>query len=244
MLSVCQCPLCPKFCSYYVASIVCKRTGYKRTGPAFSDSLPASQFTVCTSRFTRPQPNLVLRPERPFTGVSSPSGPEIPKNSQKSLPGPPGPECLKRLEKRVEKSQKSVKKRLFRDFLTLFEPFQTLRAGRPRETFLRLFGDFGRGGPGDYCKWPFGSQILSSSCPTGSPTTRSTGCRFDAKLSIATGACTTPIIEIFPPLAKTPLWKASHFTVCTSRLTRPQSNLVVILSNWVPDDSLYRLPIN
>ena len=30
--------LCPEFCSYYVPSILGKRTGYERTGPAFSDA--------------------------------------------------------------------------------------------------------------------------------------------------------------------------------------------------------------
>ena len=35
---------------------------------------------------------------------------------------------------------------------------------------------------------------------------------FDAKVIIATGACTTPIIEIsLPPLAKIPLWKSWNF---------------------------------
>ena len=33
MLSVCQRPLCPKLCSYYVPSISGKRTGYPRRGP-------------------------------------------------------------------------------------------------------------------------------------------------------------------------------------------------------------------
>ena len=37
MLSVCQCPLCPELCSYYVPSIFGKRTGYEGTGPAFSE---------------------------------------------------------------------------------------------------------------------------------------------------------------------------------------------------------------
>ena len=34
---------------------------------------------------------------------------------------------------------------------------------------------------------------------------------FDAKLIIATGARATPIIEISPPLTKTPLWKPLIF---------------------------------
>ena len=38
MLSVCQCPLCPEFFSYYVPAFFCKRTGYKPTGPAFSEN--------------------------------------------------------------------------------------------------------------------------------------------------------------------------------------------------------------
>ena len=38
MLSVCRCPLCTEFCSYYVPTCFCKRTGYKPTGPAFSET--------------------------------------------------------------------------------------------------------------------------------------------------------------------------------------------------------------
>ena len=37
MLSVCQCPLCPEFCSYYVPTFFCKQTDYKPTGPAFPE---------------------------------------------------------------------------------------------------------------------------------------------------------------------------------------------------------------
>ena len=40
-----------------------------------------------------------LRPERPFTRVSTPSGPEIPKSLKKSLLGPPFPECLEKSRK-------------------------------------------------------------------------------------------------------------------------------------------------
>ena len=46
-----------------------------------------------------------LRPCRPSTAVSSPSGPKTAKKSPKSLPGPSGPESQKRPEK-VEKSPK------------------------------------------------------------------------------------------------------------------------------------------
>ena len=96
-----------------------------------------------------------LRPERPFKGVSGPSRPEIPKTSQKSLPRAPGPECPKSLED-------ATFPRLFWDFLTRVETVWTLRAQRRGETFLRLFGDFGPGGPGDFCEWPFGSQNVPS----------------------------------------------------------------------------------
>ena len=47
--SLCQCPLCPEFCSYYVPSFFCKPTGYKRTGPAFSKSRSASEQLPCRS---------------------------------------------------------------------------------------------------------------------------------------------------------------------------------------------------
>ena len=47
----------------------------------------------------------VLRPCRPSTAVSRPSGPKTAKKSPKSLPGPSGPESQKSPEK-VEKSPK------------------------------------------------------------------------------------------------------------------------------------------
>ena len=57
-------------------------------------------------------------------------------------------------KKSREKSRKSL-------FLTLIfsKRFATLQAGRPGETFLRLFGDFRSGGPGDSCKWLFRTEI-------------------------------------------------------------------------------------
>ena len=87
---------------------------------------------------------VALRWEPPCTGVSTPPSPEIPKKSQKGLPGPPRSECQKSVEKVLKdffmkKSQKGVKISV-RDF---FETFLTLRAGRPGNTFLRVFGDFG-----------------------------------------------------------------------------------------------------
>ena len=57
---------------------------------------------------------------------------------------------VQKVSKRVRKSQKSVGKCLFDTFLRLFDT-------PGREAFWRLFEDFGHGGPGDSCKWPFGS---------------------------------------------------------------------------------------
>ena len=85
------------------------------------------------------------------------------RNSQKvskKSPRPSRPGVFQKVSKRVEKSQKSIQKRLFRDFFETFDSFRDFLdtpGRRVGETFLRLFGDFGPGGPGDSCKWPFRS---------------------------------------------------------------------------------------
>ena len=43
--------------------------------------------------------------------------------------------------------------------LDFFGHFRGLFCGPPKRLFLRLFCDFGPGGPGDSCKWSLGSQI-------------------------------------------------------------------------------------
>ena len=93
---------------------VCAQTPRLPVRLLFGNNLPCPSFPFCSE----------IRPERPFTGVSGPSRPE-------------GPECPKSLEKSQE-----VLKKCQKDFLTLFETFSTLQAGRPGETFLRLFWGF------------------------------------------------------------------------------------------------------
>ena len=94
---------------------------------------------------------LHLRLEPPYTGVSTPPSPEIPKKSQKGVPGPPRPgvskECRKS-PKWPENESKRLQSQCSGTFWTLF---LTLRAGRPGNTFLRPFGDFGARGCGDSC---------------------------------------------------------------------------------------------
>ena len=103
-------------------------------------------------------------PARPLQRSLGPSGPEIPKKSRKCLPGPPAPGPQK-----VSKQSKNT--------------LQTLSGDSPEtsrtapETFLRLFGASGAGGPErhfrdffgisgpegarDLCKGRAGSQIAS-----------------------------------------------------------------------------------
>ena len=86
-------------------------------------------------------------------------GPKSPKSLKKVSPGLPARSVQKESKSLKKVSEKSLFDTFLRHFdSTLFETFWTLRAGRPGETFLRLFGDFGPGGPRDSCKWPSGSQ--------------------------------------------------------------------------------------
>ena len=81
-------------------------------------------------------------------------GPKSPKSLKRVSPGLPA-RSVQNVSKRVEMSQKSVKKEdSFETFRLFSKLFGALRAGRPRETLLRLFGDFGPEKPGDSCKRP------------------------------------------------------------------------------------------
>ena len=88
-------------------------------------------------------------------------------------PGPPGPKSQKSLKKGLfgglEKSLKKYPKKskntdfrtflgIFSVFLDFFGYFLRLFSRPPKRPFLRLFCDFGPGGPGDSCKWRLGSQ--------------------------------------------------------------------------------------
>ena len=103
----------------------------------------------------------VLRPEPPFTGVSRPSGPEIAKKSQKgSFLG-----VWRTVSKNTRRSLKipifGTFWGIFSVFLDFFGYFLRLFSRPPKRPFLRLFCDFGPGGPGDSCKWRLGSQCFS-----------------------------------------------------------------------------------
>ena len=87
---------------------------------------------------------ITLRPERPFTGVSGPSG--IKKRSQKSLFG-----GLQKSPREYPK--KSQKYPQIGVFLNFFGYFRGLSCRPPKRLFLRLFGIFW-----DSCKWSLGSQ--------------------------------------------------------------------------------------
>ena len=100
-----------------------------------------------------------LRLQSPYTGVSTPPSAEIPQKSQKGLPGPPRPECQKSVEKSPN-TDFGVFLTHFRVIWDFFDTFLTLRAGRPGNTFLRLFGDFGPRRPRHSCIWRLQSQPL------------------------------------------------------------------------------------
>ena len=97
--------------------------------------------------------NTKLRPERPFTGVSTPPAPKIPSKSQKSLvwgSAKESPNIPEKVEKKHPQKSNLGYFLTFRVFSGTF--LQTL--------FLRLFlGSRARKeGPRDSCKWSRGSQ--------------------------------------------------------------------------------------
>ena len=64
----------------------------------------------------------------------------------------------KKVPENTRKSQKIPKIGLFGVFFDFFRYSRGLFCGPPKRLFLRLFCDFGPGGPGDSCKWSLGSQ--------------------------------------------------------------------------------------
>ena len=80
------------------------------------------------------------------------------KKVSKSLPA----RSVRKVSKGVKKSRKSLGKVLEKSIFSVFclfsKTFWTLRAGRPGETFLRLFGDFGLGDPVAYMIYLEGSE--------------------------------------------------------------------------------------
>ena len=130
---------------------------------------PETKITSRLTRFNVAMPEIVVVKEslietqtaicRSLRALRARNPPKVSKKSPRA--------SGLRVSKKSRKESKSLKKvskktflTLFWGFLTLFETFWTLWARRLGETFLRLLGHFGPGGPGDSCKWPFGSQRL------------------------------------------------------------------------------------
>ena len=116
MLSVCQCPLCPEFCSYYVPLFFCKPTGYKRTGPAFSERKLLVDGAVSDpvrphNQGTKVQPEVfltkVLRNARPATGIRNPETQNSSKKKLKNYPPGPDPKLLEKNSKRLKNKKNS-----------------------------------------------------------------------------------------------------------------------------------------
>ena len=68
----------------------------------------------------------------------------------------------KKVPQNTRKNQKLPQKVQFWRIFDFFGYFRGLLCRPPKRLFLRLFCDFGPGGPGDSCKWSLGSQILSA----------------------------------------------------------------------------------
>ena len=104
---------------------------------------------------------LFLRSERPFTGVSGPSGAKIAKKvSKRVFLGV----CKKSPPKYPKKSKMTSKSPILA-YSWLFRVFSGAFLESPKTTLFETFwGVFGRGGPGDSCKWSLGS-LCSFSLP-------------------------------------------------------------------------------
>ena len=90
-----------------------------------------------------------------------PRAPKSPKSLKKVFPDLPA-RSVKKVSKKSPNTDFVVfltHFRVIRDFFDTF--FLTLRARRPGNTFLRLFGDFGARGCGDSCIWRLQSQFLT-----------------------------------------------------------------------------------
>ena len=81
-----------------------------------------------------------------------PRPPKSPKSLKKSFPGLPA-RSVKKVSKKSPHTLFGVFLTHFRVIWDFFDTFLTLRAGRPGNAFLRLFGDFGGRGCGDSCIW-------------------------------------------------------------------------------------------
>ena len=79
-----------------------------------------------------------------------PRAPESPKSLKKDFPGLPVG-SVKKVSKKCPNTDFVVFFTLFRVIWHFFDTFLALRAGRPGNTILRLFGDFGPRGPRDSC---------------------------------------------------------------------------------------------
>ena len=79
-------------------------------------------------------------------------GLKSPKSLKKVFPDVPARSVKKVLKKKVPNDPKISQKDCKISARGLFDTSLTLRAGRPGNTFLRLFGDFGARGCGDSCK--------------------------------------------------------------------------------------------
>ena len=89
-----------------------------------------------------------------------PRAPKSPKSLKRGFPGLPA-RSVKKVSKKSQMTQKRVKKTTKSVFGDFFDTFLTLRAGRPRNPLLRLFGDFGARGCGDSCIWGLHTQVTT-----------------------------------------------------------------------------------
>ena len=139
-----------------------------RCSISLGGSCGAYQMQILEVTFKAPKPHLlrfigVLQFHKVYDGnphiqeSPHPRAPKSPKSLKKDFPGLPA-RSVKKVTKKSPNTDFVVFLTPFRVIWDFFDTFLTLRAGRPGNTFLRLFGDFGPREPRNSCIWRLQSQ--------------------------------------------------------------------------------------
>ena len=144
---------------------LCLLTVFVAQGPRRLSSATTTAVHTCVTYASSPSGSSGCRSQSSQRVFSSWKGSQIcdPSRHLQESPGPPGPKSQKSLKKgllgglqkspeKYPKKSKNTQKVWKSVFLDFFGYFSGLFCRPPKRPFLRLFCDFGLGGPGDSCK--------------------------------------------------------------------------------------------